>query len=370
MSTTPAPACDGTRVTAYVDGVLPAEARAEVEAHLATCPPCREQEAFERGLRERMRALPAPELPPALEARVRREIRRRPVPAAVRWLPLAAGLALAVLWGRGAAPLRRLGARARPCPLLRAGEAARARSGPPTAARSRSGTGSEARTCRCSPPPREESSWWAAASARSSTGKSPTFTTRAKKRHLSVFVVPGPARFASGFVTRKAGENVRLLHTAGVTLALVSEDAETVDAFSRALSMTPGRRLRALPDSGCPVKAVRWEDVPVEPVTDVISRQVVTGRNEMIARVLLKRGAIVPTHSHVSEQVTWILEGALRLWIGVPEEEVTLRAGQMVVIPPDVPHRAEALEDTVDIDVFSPIRQDWLDGTDTYFHRK
>jgi quercetin dioxygenase-like cupin family protein len=118
------------------------------------------------------------------------------------------------------------------------------------------------------------------------------------------------------------------------------------------------------------MKAVRWEEVPVEPVTDVISRQVVTGRNEMIARVLLKRGAIVPTHSHVSEQVTWILEGALRLWIGAPEEEVTLRAGQMVVIPPDVPHRAEALEDTVDIDVFSPIRQDWLDGTDTYFHRK
>jgi quercetin dioxygenase-like cupin family protein len=118
------------------------------------------------------------------------------------------------------------------------------------------------------------------------------------------------------------------------------------------------------------MKAVRWEEVPVEPVTDVISRQVVTGRNEMIARVLLKRGAIVPTHSHVSEQVTWILEGAMRLWIGVPEEEITLRAGQMVVIPPDVPHRAEALEDTVDIDVFSPIRQDWLDGTDTYFHRK
>jgi quercetin dioxygenase-like cupin family protein len=118
------------------------------------------------------------------------------------------------------------------------------------------------------------------------------------------------------------------------------------------------------------MKPVRWEDVPVEPVTDVITRQLVTGRNEMIARVVLRRGAIVPTHSHVSEQVTWILEGALRLWIGVREEEMTLRAGQMVVIPPDVPHRAEALEDTVDIDVFSPIRQDWLDGTDTYFHRK
>ena len=118
------------------------------------------------------------------------------------------------------------------------------------------------------------------------------------------------------------------------------------------------------------MKALNWDTVPVEPVTAEISRQVVTGQNEMMARVLLKKGAIVPTHSHVSEQITYILEGALRLWIGDPEEEVTVRPGSFVVIPPSVPHRAEALEDTVDVDIFSPIRQDWLDGTDTYFHRK
>ena len=118
------------------------------------------------------------------------------------------------------------------------------------------------------------------------------------------------------------------------------------------------------------MKAVRWEDVPVERVTEDITRQLVTGRNEMMARVMLARDAVVPTHSHVSEQITYIEAGALRLWIGVPEEEVTLRAGEFVVIPPDVPHRALALEDTVDIDLFSPIRQDWLDGTDTYFLRK
>jgi quercetin dioxygenase-like cupin family protein len=116
------------------------------------------------------------------------------------------------------------------------------------------------------------------------------------------------------------------------------------------------------------MKALNWDTVPVEPVTAEISRQVVTGQNEMMARVLLKKGAIVPTHSHVSEQITYILEGALRLWIGEPEEEVTVRPGSFVVIPPNVPHRAEALEDTVDVDIFSPIRQDWLDGTDTYFH--
>lgn len=118
------------------------------------------------------------------------------------------------------------------------------------------------------------------------------------------------------------------------------------------------------------MEALNWERIPVERVTEDISRQVVTGQNEMMARVLLKKGAIVPTHSHVSEQITYIQEGALRLWIGVPEQEVTVRAGQFVVIPPNLPHRAEALEDTVDVDLFSPIRQDWLDGTDTYFLRK
>jgi quercetin dioxygenase-like cupin family protein len=118
------------------------------------------------------------------------------------------------------------------------------------------------------------------------------------------------------------------------------------------------------------MKVLSWNTVPVEAVTSEISRQVVTGENEMMARVLLKKGAIVPTHSHVSEQITYILEGVMRLWIGEPEEEVTLAAGSFVVIPPSVPHRAEALEDTVDVDIFSPIRQDWLDGTDTYFHRK
>jgi quercetin dioxygenase-like cupin family protein len=118
------------------------------------------------------------------------------------------------------------------------------------------------------------------------------------------------------------------------------------------------------------MEVLSWDRIPVEKVTEEISRQLLTGRNEMLARVLLKKGAVVPQHSHVSEQITYIVEGALRLWIGSPEEEVTVRAGEFVLIPPDVPHRALALEDTVDIDVFSPIRQDWLDGTDTYFHRR
>jgi quercetin dioxygenase-like cupin family protein len=118
------------------------------------------------------------------------------------------------------------------------------------------------------------------------------------------------------------------------------------------------------------MEALQWNDIPMERVTDDISRQLVTGRNEMVARIHLKKGAIVPTHSHVSEQITWTLQGSMRLWIGAKEEVVTLGPGQFVVIPPDVPHRAEALEDTMEVDFFSPIRQDWLDGTDTYFLRK
>ena len=118
------------------------------------------------------------------------------------------------------------------------------------------------------------------------------------------------------------------------------------------------------------MKALNWDTVPVEPVTAQISRQVVTGQNEMMARVLLKKGAIVPTHSHVSEQITYILEGALRLWLGRSgEQEVTVRAGEILTIPSNVPHRAEALEDTLDIDVFSPPRQDWIDKTDDYLRR-
>jgi quercetin dioxygenase-like cupin family protein len=76
----------------------------------------------------------------------------------------------------------------------------------------------------------------------------------------------------------------------------------------------------------------------------------------------------VPEHSHVSEQISYIVEGALRFTVG--SEDVVIRSGQVLIIPPNVPHSAYALEDTMDMDLFSPIRQDWLDGTDTYFHRK
>ena len=89
----------------------------------------------------------------------------------------------------------------------------------------------------------------------------------------------------------------------------------------------------------------------------------------MLAQVYLKKGAVVPRHSHENEQLTYILEGALRFRIGENlEREVVVKAGEVLVLPSHVPHEAEALEDTLDVDVFSPPRQDWLDGTDDYFH--
>ena len=118
------------------------------------------------------------------------------------------------------------------------------------------------------------------------------------------------------------------------------------------------------------VRFFRWDDMPRERVTDVISRRLVTGDRMMLAHVYLQKGAVVPRHQHHNEQLTYILEGALRFWIGEDEREtVDVRAGEVLHIPSNVWHKAVALEDTLDVDVFSPPREDWLNGTDTYFHR-
>lgn len=113
----------------------------------------------------------------------------------------------------------------------------------------------------------------------------------------------------------------------------------------------------------------RWDDMPKEKVTDVIDRRLITGERMMLAHVYLEKGAVVPQHAHDNEQITYILEGGLRFWIGEDESEtIDVRAGEVLHIPSNVPHKAEALEDTLDVDVFCPPRQDWLDGTDSYFH--
>ena len=111
-----------------------------------------------------------------------------------------------------------------------------------------------------------------------------------------------------------------------------------------------------------PVRLYRWDEIALEKVTEMISRKIITGEHEMVTQIYLKRGAIVPTHSHESEQMTYILQGGLRFLIN--GEEITVREGEVLHIPPGVEHQAEALEDTFELDVFSPLRRGWLTGAD------
>jgi quercetin dioxygenase-like cupin family protein len=110
--------------------------------------------------------------------------------------------------------------------------------------------------------------------------------------------------------------------------------------------------------------------MPRERVNDKLERRLITGNRMMIAHVYLAKGCIVPKHSHENEQITYILEGALRFWLGEDQkEELIVRAGEVLTIPSNLPHKAEALEDTLDVDIFDPPREDWLKGTDSYLRK-
>ena len=119
-------------------------------------------------------------------------------------------------------------------------------------------------------------------------------------------------------------------------------------AFARLKRATQAAALQYIP----------WRTIPLEDLNPLLQRQFVVGQEIMVARVLLKKGCVVPEHSHVNEQLTYILEGALKFWID--GKEIVVRAGEVLCIPSNMPHKAEALEDTVDLDVFYPPRQDWL----------
>jgi unsaturated pyranuronate lyase len=111
----------------------------------------------------------------------------------------------------------------------------------------------------------------------------------------------------------------------------------------------------------------RWEDIPKETLKADLGRRLIAAERMMLAHVYLEQGCIVPTHSHENEQLTYILEGKLRFWLGEDESTVVdVAAGEVLHIPPNLPHKAEALETTLDVDVFSPPREDWLDGSDAY----
>lgn len=111
----------------------------------------------------------------------------------------------------------------------------------------------------------------------------------------------------------------------------------------------------------------RWDDLPRERLNSHLERRLITGSNTMIAHIYLDKGGVVPKHSHHNEQITYVLEGALKFLLGeAQDEEVIVRAGEVLTIPPHLPHSAEALEDTLDVDIFNPPREDWLDGSDSY----
>jgi acetyl esterase/lipase len=120
-------------------------------------------------------------------------------------------------------------------------------------------------------------------------------------------------------------------------------------------------------DNRTVMKFFTWETVVLETMSDVISRKVISGEKAMVAQVFLKKDAVVPEHHHESEQITYIMEGALKFEL--EGKEVVVRKGEVLHIPSNVPHRAVALEDTLDLDIFAPIREDWLSKNDAYLRR-
>src|SRR3984893_9598968 len=131
---------------------------------------------------------------------------------------------------------------------------------------------------------------------------------------------------------------------------------------------TRTRRPRASATKAVATKAelqyIPWHTIDLENLNPLLQRQFIVGQDIMLARVLLKKGCIVPEHSHHNEQVTYILDGALKFWID--GKEIVVNAGEVLTIPPHMPHKAEALVDTVDLDVFTPPRADWINKTDQY----
>jgi quercetin dioxygenase-like cupin family protein len=114
-----------------------------------------------------------------------------------------------------------------------------------------------------------------------------------------------------------------------------------------------------------------WADLPEERLKGTLTRRLISTDRLMIAHVYFRKGDDVPMHSHHNEQLTYVLSGALRFRLGADgEDEVLVRAGEVLVIPSNLPHSAVALEDTLDVDVFCPPREDWLNGTDSYLREE
>jgi len=146
---------------------------------------------------------------------------------------------------------------------------------------------------------------------------------------------------------------------------MVKKKQKSIGKKAKANSRSRDRRAIAKHAAARSVhKYIPWHTIALEDLNPLLQRQFVVGEEIMLARVLLKKGCIVPEHSHPNEQLTYIVEGALKFWIG--GEEIVVNAGEVLCIPPNLPHKAEALADTVDLDVFNPPRADWIGKTDQY----
>jgi quercetin dioxygenase-like cupin family protein len=132
-----------------------------------------------------------------------------------------------------------------------------------------------------------------------------------------------------------------------------------------AKSHSRAKRAMAKPAAGAPaLQYIPWHTIPLESLNPLLQRQFVVGQELMLARVLMKKGCVVPEHSHHNEQLTYIVEGALKF--SIDGRQIVVRAGEVLCIPSNMPHSAEALEDTVDLDVFNPPRADWINRSDQY----
>jgi len=143
----------------------------------------------------------------------------------------------------------------------------------------------------------------------------------------------------------------------------VSRKRKKAEASKRiALKSTVRRSLKS-----ASVEHLSWDKVELEVLNPLLHRQLIVGQEIMLARILLKKGCVVPWHSHVNEQVSSIFEGALKFWID--GKEIVVGPGEVLTIPANMPHKAEALEDTLAIDVFNPPRADWINKTDSYLRQ-
>ena len=153
------------------------------------------------------------------------------------------------------------------------------------------------------------------------------------------------------------------LKTKPKTKTSIRAKAKNTKSHSRARRVVAER-----PAVTAALQFIPWHTIPLEDLNPLLQRQFVVGQEIMVARVLLKKGCIVPEHSHHNEQLTYILDGALKFWID--GREIVVHSGEVLCIPAHMPHKAEALADTVDLDVFNPPRADWINKTDQYLRGK